>query len=513
MKREANFTTTENGATALKSTNNYCLDAFGSLGAMRKSSEEDIISTFSKAYAENTELALRMLFYIRDIRGGQGERRIFRILLKWLAENRREAVILNLENILFYGRGDDYLCLLDTSVKKEVIDFIKAQITSDVTAVKYDTNNCSLLAKWLPSINASSPQTKRYANILCKGFGITPREYRKLLSRIRAYLNVVERKMSAREWTDINYGAVPAKASMNYSDAFFAHDEVGYTNYIQSVAEGKAKINAKSLFPVDIIHSVLADRFSADRKDIILNDARWKALPDYFKDRKESAICMVDTSGSMGGTPYEVAVSLGIYCADKCSGPFKNHFITFAETPHLVEVVGKNIYEKVANLRTINAGNTDIEVAFQLILDAAVAGHCTQDEIPSKLYIISDMQFDAARGGRDDFWGYGRRSAQKLTFMERMREKFAEYGYTMPAIVYWNVRASKNGMFQDTVDGENVAMVSGYSPSLFEAVIKGTTYEETINERGETVVKEKIDPVTVMINTLMDFRYDRVVIV
>ena len=510
-KREANFTTTENGATALKSTNNYCLDAFGSLGAMRKSDEEDIISTFSKAYAENTELALRMLFYIRDIRGGQGERRIFRILLKWLAENHSEAVVSNLENILFYGRGDDYLCLLDTSVKNEVIDFIKTQIVSDTTAVRYDTNNCSLLAKWLPSINASSPQTKRYANILCKGFGITPREYRKLLSRIRAYLNVVERKMSAREWTDINYGAVPAKAAMNYSDAFFAHDEVGYTNYIQSVAEGKAKINAKSLFPVDIVHSVLGN-FRPDRKDIILNDARWKALPDYFKDREESAICMVDTSGSMTGTPYEVAVSLGLYCADKCSGPFKNHFITFAETPHLVEVVGKNIYEKVTNLRTINAGNTDIEAAFQLILDAAIAGHCTQDEIPSKLYIISDMQFDQARGGRGDFWGYGSRPAQKLTFMERMREKFAENGYTMPAIVYWNVRASKNGMFQDTVDGENVAMVSGYSPSLFEAVIKGTTYEETINERGEKVVKEKIDPVTVMVNTLMDERYDRVVI-
>ena len=459
MKREANFTTTENGATALKSTNNYCLDAFGSLGAMRKSNEEDIISTFSKAYAENTELALRMLFYIRDIRGGQGERRIFRILLKWLAENHSEAVVSNLENILFYGRGDDYLCLLDTSVKNKVIDFIKAQIISDTTAVRYDTNNCSLLAKWLPSINTSSPQTKRYANILCKGFGITPREYRKLLSRIRAYLSVVERKMSAREWRDINYSAVPAKAAMNYSDAFFTHDEVGYTNYIQKVAEGKAKINAKSLFPVDIVHSVLTDCSFSARKDIILNDARWKALPDYFKDREESAICMVDTSGSMRGTPYEVAVSLGLYCADKCSGPFKNHFITFAETPHLVEVVGKNIYE--------------------------------------------------ARG---DYWGRRNRSVQKLTFMDRMREKFAKYGYTMPAIVYWNVRASKNGMFQDTVDGENVAMVSGYSPSLFEAVIKGTTYEETVNERGEKVVKEKIDPITVMVNTFMDERYDRVVI-
>lgn len=511
MKREVNFTTTENGASALVSTNDYCLDAFGILGAMRKASKEDIVSTFSKAYYRDEVLAMRMLFWLRDIRGGCGERRSFRIILKWLAETRPAAVNANLANILFFGRGDDLFELIGTPCEKNMFEFIKDTLSDDIKALEDKSikeKNVSLLFKWLKSENCSSEESRKIARKTREYLKLTSREYRKMLSWGRQALNVVERKMSNREWTKINYSTVPSKAALNYSDAFYRHDEAGYEKYIRDIAEGKAKVNAKALFPVDIIHSVLNTK-SNSRKDIILNDAMWKALPNYFENRTESAICMVDTSGSMFGTPYEVAVSLGLYCADKCAGPFKNHFITFAETPHLVEVIGDNIHEKVRNLRSINAGNTDIEAAFQLILDAAVAGHCTQEELPSKLYIISDMQFDEARS--DNCWS--RNKIQKLTFMEHMRDKFTRYGYTMPALIYWNVRASKNGMFQETVDGENVAMVSGYSPSLFESVIKGTTYEEVIDKNGVRTIKEKIDPVTVMINTLMNERYDRVVIV
>lgn len=500
-----NFTYTENGAGALKSTLNACLDAFGSLGAMKNVDEAIIKSTFYKAFAENRELAMRMLFYMRDIRGGQGMRRVFRVIVSDMAYNYPNLIRDNLENFLFFGRGDDLLCLLDTPIADDVYAFMWKTIKTDLNAA-LNGRSCSLLAKWLPSCNTSSKNSRRYAMRIINAWGITPRTYRKTLATLRHYLDVTEVKMSANEWNKIDYEAVPAKAAMNYSDAFQRHDYSGYMDYMLKVAQGKAKVNSKSLFPVDILHKVLTEPNS--QKNTILWDAMWEALPNYFEGKEETGICMVDTSGSMRGTPYEVALSLGIYCADKCHGPFKNHFITFATRPELVSLRGETITEKVHNVRCINAGNTDIEAAFDLILRTAVANHCTQEEIPSKLYIISDMQFDEARGARD-WWG---RPHTTKPFMQQMKEKYAFYGYKLPIIVYWNVNAGKGGMFQQTFEDEDCAMVSGYSPSLFKAVIEGTTYEEEVHDDGSVTLKEKVDPIEVMTNTLMNERYDRVVV-
>ncbi len=508
LKNELNYTETENGAVALKSTMYKCLDAFGSLGAMKDSLDTTIIATFEDAFLEDRKTAMRLLFYIRDIRGGQGMRRVFRVCLKWLAENHSEYVVNNLCNIMEFGRADDMLCLLDTCLKDEVIKFVQKTLYDDYKAMSLNTP-CTLMAKWLPAENASSAETKRYGKIIRKGLGWTPRTYRKNLTALRKYIDVVEVKMSYKKWDEIDYEKVPAKASSNYSDAFDRNDSDRYNQYLCDLMSGKAKVNAKSLFPYDVFHKVNTCRQYGNIKknQKILYNAMWEALPNYFEGNDESAICMVDTSGSMSGVPYEVAVSLGVYCADKCHGPFHNHFITFAEKPELVGLRGDNFVDKSRSLRCINAYNTDIEAAFDLILKTAIRNKCSQEDLPAKLYIISDMQFDEARGDTSDC-KWRKEEKPNQTFMQTMKKRFADAGYTMPALVYWNVRASDCGMFQEKFDGENCCMVSGYSSSLFKAVINGTTYEETINENGKVSVKQKIDPMTVMYNTLYGVRYD-----
>ena len=514
LKKETNFTITENGAVAYKSTLNACLDAFGSLGAMRNIYKGRIIEIFSKAFYEDRETAMRMLFYMRDIRGGQGQRRVFREIIKWLAESYPQIIVQNLKNFLEFGRGDDLLCLLDYKfVKRDVLNFIAVTLSNDIEAM-VKNEPCSLLAKWLPSENASSEETKRYARIIRGGLGYTPKQYRTILSRLRKYIGVVETKMSANKWKEIDYSSVPSKASINYTNAFYKHDCERYKNFVFN--DASKKINAKALFPVDIVHKIMNSGREINQIKLFLYDAMWKNLPDYFEGKEETGICVVDVSGSMTGIPMEVAISLGMYNADKCRGAYKNHFITFSDHPELVEVVGENIVEKVRNITDANWDcNTNLEAVFDLILKTAIKSNCSEVDMPSKLYIISDMQFDQASGGEYDYRTWKRK--EKKPFMKKMEEKYNAAGYKMPSIVYWNVRASNCGMFQQTIDdGYNCCMVSGYSPSLFKSIIEGTTYEEVevTNSNGEkaTLLKEKLDPMEIMYKTLYNERYDKVMI-
>lgn len=517
LVKENNLTETENGAGALKSTLNYCLDAFATLGTVRTNGTDDfIIKTFSKAYSENRTTALRMLFYLRDIRGGQGARRVFRVIMKWLAEVDDTFVTRNLDNFLFFGRGDDLFCLLGTKAENAMIEFVKTTLEEDFRKAQ-NFENPSLIAKWCPSCNCSSKETVSKAKYLCAKFGWTEKQYRKTLSTIRKALNVVEQKMSAKEWKEIEYEKVPSRASMIYSNAFERHDEEGYNSYIEKMLTGEAKVNAGALFPFDIVKKIdNAPYNDVRKKDRILWTAMWNNLPDYSNDN-ETGICVVDTSGSMSGDPICVAISLGMYCADKCRGPFHNKFITFSANPELQDVRGEDIVEKVHNLYNADwDSNTDLEAVFDLILDTAVKNHTPQEDLPSKLYIISDMQFDEAKG-RDRVWvngawsGYGHWE-EKEPFMQTMKKKYADKGYKLPGIVYWNVRNSDCGMFQQTFEGENCCMVSGYSPSLFKSILEGTTYEEAINEKGEKVITEKVDPIDVMNKAVYNERYDRVIV-
>lgn len=506
LKETESYTETENGAVALKSTGDSVLDAFSTLGAFVTNctgNEDTILNTFYKAFADDKALAMRLLFYLRDVRGGQGCRQLFRIIIRSLAELYPEFVINNLDNFLFYGRGDDLVCLLDTKVESAMFEYVNDVLAEDLASVR-SGGACSLLAKWLPSENASSVATVINAKQFIKGLGLTPKAYRKKLSELRKAINIVETLMSQNRWDEIDFEKLPSRASIIYADAFSNHVKENYYQYLVNLAAGATKVNAGALYPYDIVHKIKNPSYRSyplTTRDVLLYDAMWKALPDYFAEagKEETGLCVVDTSGSMWGTPLEVALSLGIYCADKAKGPFKNHFITFSVCPQLQEIRGDNIVRKIQNLERANWGlNTDLAAVFDLILTTALEHKLSNDELPDKLYIISDMQFDDAVSSR----------ANK-TLMATIQERYEEAGYTLPAIVYWNVSNSDRGMFQQTKFGVNCCMVSGYSSSLFKAVILGAEQEETTVD-GKTVVKTKLDPMTIMLNTLNDERYDRV---
>lgn len=529
MEHETNYTTTENGAGALKSTLNACMDAFGRLGAMKKLPEQDIINVFAPAFTEDRETALRILFYMRDVRGGQGMRRVFRVCLKWLAQRYPQIVFANLDNILYFGRGDDYLCLLDVfSVQKAVIEWLRIVFMRDWDSYcDKKFTNMTLLAKWLPSCNTSSATTRGYAKQLIKGWSWTERVYRTRLAKLRAALKVVETQISANRWGEVDYSAVPSRANLKYQKAFVKHDADRYINHVFAAATGKAKSNAAALFPVDVVHKAWVE--GNDPVARKLSDALWQSLPNYFEGREETGLCVIDTSGSMIGEPMEVALSLGLYCADKCRGPFHGKFITFSDEPQLQTIRGEDLREKLLNMSRADwAGSTNIQAVFDLILQTAIIYNVPKEDMPKKLYIISDMQFNP-------FWGEDDRIQRQYrnrwcsvpyrevntSFMSKIRAGFAIAGYEMPALVYWNVRDSHAGMFQQTVGGENCCMVSGYSPSLFKAVIDGTGVETvttvTADENGElqasTTTKQVLSPLEVMRTAVYNERYDRVRVV
>jgi hypothetical protein len=495
LKNATNVTQTTNGAKALKSTQSYLVDYFASSGALRNRSKSDVITLFSKAFAEDSLLAMKALFYTRDIRGGQGERDTFKTLIKHLAFNHPDVLAKNINLIPYYGRYDDFLVLLDTPLEKLTMTLIKAQLLADI-----DSEQPSLLAKWLPSENASSYETKRLAKKVRESLGLTSKQYRKTLSNLRGKINLVETQMSEKNFGEIEYDKIPSKAGLIYRKAFYRNDEERYTEFVNAVTnpvvakERGIKINTKTLFPYEIVDKY-ADRFGTVRfgnhlhcafkktSDPVL-EAMWNNLPDYVGGNFDNALAVVDTSASMRGLPISVALSLGLYFAERNKGAFANHFITFSNQPELQEIVGATLGEKLANMSTAQWDmNTDIKKVFKLILHTAIQNDVPQDELPSKLFIISDMQFDRCVNGGNN----------ELVFAYLANE-FAKYGYVLPELVFWNVNASA-GNFPVKHNETGVALVSGCSPSIFKNLLGGkdmTPYGmmlETLNtERYATVI-------------------------
>ncbi len=504
--KQSNLTTTENGAVAFNSTLNACLDAFGSLGAMYNSPEEDIIQKFALAYQEDREKALRMLFYIRDPRGGMGARRVFRVILKWLANKEPAVIFANIDNIPIFGRYDDVIISLrGTLCEKFMLAYINNCLINDLNAIKLN-EPVSLLGKWLPSENTSSKKTRELATWLRTSLGFTSKQYRIILTTLRSCIGIVEQKMSANQWDKIDYSKVSSKAALNYADAFAHHDKDRYMKYLYDVLNSDKKINATTLMPHEILKKATTAMNEHSDSAMLMAECMWKNQPDYFKDRNESCICMVDTSGSMDGTPKEVAIALGLYCADKCKGPFHNHFMMFDEKPYLVNLKG-DFASKVYQLSRfwINASNTDIGAAFDKLLEMAIDSKCSQEDFPTTLYIISDMQFDHANGSY-----FAKCYDYELTNMDIIKEKYEYYGYKLPNIVYWNVRASDCGMYQVKYNDIDCALVSGYSSALFKAVLDGTVYEEEVVD-NKIQTKAKLDSITVMNNAIMNSKYDRII--
>lgn len=468
---KTSVTPTKNGGRALSTTGDKLLNLFAVLGALR-SRPTDVIDKFDAAFRENADLATRMAFYGRDVRGGLGERAVGRLMLRELALLYPEVVVANLKNIVEFGRYDDLFVLFDTECEDAMVEYVKMQLVSDWKHMK-SNQHVSLLAKWMPSINASSEHTKALAHRFVKALNTTPREYRKTLSALRKYIDVTEVKMSANKWTDIDYKAVPSNAMANYGSAFARHDYEDFNRYMDAVKSGNVKINVATLYPYDVIETMYGNRDVAE--------AQGKALPNYVEGDNNFLI-MADVSGSMIGRPMETSVGLAIYFAERNHGVFANKFMTFTDIPKIVDVTGDDLFEKYCSVTDHVGYNTNLEAAFDAILSTAVRTKCPQADLPKALVIISDMEIDHWDGG-------------SLTFTEEMRKRFADAGYEMPKLVYWNVDSRKD-TFLASKNDPNAILVSGQSASTFKNLIKGID----------------LSAFEIMAQTLNDPRYDCVVV-
>ncbi len=462
LKQEANYTLTENAALTLKSTGSECLDLFATIGALRNATPDEIMTRFLRAFAENPTLALRTAFYARDIRGGLGERRTFRVILNWLAKNSPDSVIKNITLIPEYGRYDDLLFLIGTPCEESLLALIKDQLNADLVS---DTP--SLLAKWLPSINASNPQTRHLAKHIASSMGIPLRLYRQALSAIRKSLRIIENNLRKRDYS-FDYSKQPSKAMLKYRQAFIRNDNDRYMKFLQTVAGGKATLHTGTLAPYEIIMPIFINGMMSDDERKALNTT-WDSQED-FTDGK-NALAVVDGSGSMySGTviyPIAVAESLGIYFAERNRGEFRNHFITFSDVPRLVEVKGSDIVEKVNYCASYNeVANTNIQAVFELILKTAVKHKIPQDEMPESLYIISDMEFDSCTQNAD------------MTNFEHAKRLFEVRGYTLPQVVFWNVD-SRHNQQPVGMNEQGVILVSGVSPRIFAMLKSGNLSPES----------------------------------
>ena len=466
LKEETNYTFTENGARAKATTTSDLLDFFAQAGAMRKRSESDIISAFTYAMAEDELLALKALFYFRDVREGQGERRLFRIIIRHLAKNHTDLLKKNLHLIAYYGRWDDIYELFGTPLEQHVGVMLRNQLNADLR-----TDRPSLMAKWLHSENTSSYKSKQLGKRTRELLGLSSKNYRKILSSLREKLNIVERKMSGNDWYTIDYPKLPSKAGLLYRKAFLRHDEEGYRAFLDGLEKGTQKINVKTLFPYELVSKVnYRKSFYSDRREqMSIEDERllnqmWESLPNYIGDKKEDSLAVIDVSGSMHGLPIEVAISLGLYMAERNTGAFHNHFMTFSTEPSLEEVKGSTFCERVRNISDANwSMTTNIKAVFDLILKTAVDRNLPQEEMVSKLYIISDMEFDRADRS------FGR---QQETLFETIRKEYRKKGYEMPNLVFWNVDA-RNTQFPVSINEHGVQLVSGCSPTLFQQIMEG----------------------------------------
>lgn len=459
LKEETNYTTTENGALTYKTSGNFCLDLFSTIGALRTSHSCDIISRFDKAYNESPDTAMKILFYARDIRGGLGERRVFNIIINYIATHYPKSVKKNIKYIPEFGRYDDLLSLLDTPCQSELIEFISNQLKTDLKAMEENKKEVSLLAKWLPSINTSNADAVSKAKKISKLLGMSYKQYRQTLSSLRKYIDIIENYLRQENYT-FDYEKQTSKSLFKYKKAFIRNDYDRYINFLNAVKEGKTQLKTSNLYPYDIIRECMKALSQTEKETLNIT---WDSLPNYCKE-DENSIAVIDGSGSMyyygNPKPIQIALSLGIYFAQRCKGKFNNHFITFSTKPQLVEIKGNTIFDKVKYCEKFDeASNTDIQKVFELILNTAVKNKLPQSELPSKIYIISDMEFDSCTDNRTNF--------------EYAKKIYKDKNYKLPQLVFWNVQ-SRQEQVPVKMNENGVILVSGSSPKIFNMVISGS---------------------------------------
>lgn len=484
MKEDSNYAYTENGALTHKSSGDALYNLFSLAGSYRSRSDEDVLLIFYKAFEENPSYAMKCLFYLRDREEGCGERRFFRVVMRDLAINYPEFVRKNMHLIPEFGRWDDLYVFDDTSLAHEAYDFMYEQFKKDL-----NSNTPSLLGKWLASENASSNKTKKLAYHTRFYFGISACEYRKALSTLRSRINIIEKLMSQNRWDEIEFDKIPSRAGLIYRNAFRTREETKEA-YRAFMENKETKVNASVLNPVDIAEKIYQQNGLYNSNINIPDIERktfqkyWDNLKDYYNGREERGIAVCDVSGSMIGRPLYAAVSMSAYIAQRGNGPFKNHFITFSDNPKLVEFSGVDICDKFVRAANAEWGNsTNIEAVFDLLLKTALKHNLSQEDMPTRVYVFSDMEFNA---------GLKMRTSEKVqTLMEQIAGEWRSYGYELPSLIFWNLDArAKEGNFPAL--GERFSHVSGFSMNLVETILSGKTamdlmYEKLNSERYKNI--------------------------
>lgn len=459
---------TENGMKALKSSGSALVDLYFNIGASRG---KNVIPAFTAAYVENKDLATRIALWARDARGGAGERKIFRDIFQHLCDNDPALAARLIHKVPELGRWDDLLTAKG-DVRKEAFEFIREGLSNPSTA--------GLVAKWMPRKGELAAELRSF-------LGMTPKQYRKTLVNLT---NVVETQMCAKQWEEIDFNKVPSLAASRYKKAFTKHS-VKFKEYVQKLVKGDAdvKVNVGAVYPYDVLKGMgtYAWNNNYGPTEIGHIQAQWDALPNFVGDAR--ILPLVDVSGSMtspaGGysskskvTCMDVAVSLGLYLADKNTGAFKDTFLTFSGSPELLHLKGNIIQKCNQMVKSKWAMNTNLHAALNKILSVAKKGGVPQEEMPTMLLIISDMQFDACT--RNDH-----------SALEMMDSKYREAGYSMPKVVFWNLNSSY-GNQPAKFDKSGVALVSGFSPSLVKNIVR----------------VENFSPEHIMLDTIMDERYN-----
>lgn len=485
---------TENGALQYSTSGRKMLDMFFNITAYRNKSTLSITDDFVKVYSENPQLAIKFLFYIGDIREGIGERRFFQTILTWLGDSHPEIVKNIVKYIGEYNRFDALLSLFNTVSEKIALTQIAIQLKTDLVNLNKE-KPISLLAKWLPSINTSSKVSVKQAKKIVKFLHISEKEYRITLSRLRKYLDIVEKKMAKNDWSEIDYTKVPSKANLLYKNCFIKHDAERRNEYIAKLAKGETTINSTTCFPHDIVHKYFTgstDGYATNLKYDQVIESMWESLKNTVDPNKANKILVVrDGSGSMVNkidnknssvTAEEVATALSIYFAERQTNSFKNKFITFSDHPEIVDMSKLSSLKDKLELcyHYDDCANTDIEKTLKLVLNVAIHNHLKQEEIPS-LLIISDMEFDSAV-----------EDSGNIVLFKEIDKQFKLHGYTLPKIIFWRVTGRTGGIpLKESKNG--VILVSGFSTSIVNMILS-----------------DELDPYKALLKVLLSERYSKI---
>lgn len=491
----SSMTQTWNGDPTYISSDNACVDLFYKIGSAR-GQFETILPLLEKSFTKCSLTTVKILLWLRDVRGGAGERELFRKSLKFIESKNPEIASLLMPKIPEVGRWDDLLAYQNPELRKKAMEMYMQGLRNPETS--------GLAAKW------ANVKDKKGFRALREYAGMTERQWRKFIVPLRQ--NIVERKMSAKEWAAIDYNQVPSLASIRYSKAFTKRDENRYKEYVESLTDPNAetKVNAGAVYPYDICKPLTR---GADETTSKLADAQWAALPDYLEGSNEKILPMVDVSGSMmcsvGDNPnltcIDVAVSLGMYTASRNNSMFKDMYMTFTSVPTLLKMdSNSSLQSNLYDVRSAPWGmSTNIDAAFETLVNHAIENDIPQDQMPTTILIFSDMQFDHGTTTRttDPIYGSNgrrstfervRKSEQPAIFNKRVKDLYESNGYTKPKIVYWNLNASGRGTPVKTHE-TGAALVSGFSPSLMKAVFSGNL--------------EQFSPASVMAETIGVERY------